>query len=317
MTKGVSSHFQKRSGTMKLVLSRKGFDAGSGGRLSPYDETTGRYVWLPIPERKEVFQARIRYDEIPLERGYLGSIGTNVSDVYQEIYRTSKIKVGDDKREIDDPDIYAHFDPMLGRPPWVPETSQLQIGKGFGQANAAPHLRKMNVADGDLFLFFGGFKAIGKARKGHFLYGWMKVKKRIETYGDAQVASDEYGLERHPHVTKDAFSKLNYVYVPDEWLFKDLGIPGCGYFTTLNEGLRLSDRLDGRHGTWRLPSFLYQNISQVHHSTWQQDSDSCTVSTGIGQEFVCANPGADGEAWIRELFVRNEGNVVRAGVRSV
>lgn len=304
---------------MKLVLSRKGFDAGSGGRLSPYDEQTGKYVWLPIPERKAIFQARIRYDEIPVAKGYLGGYeGTNVSDVYQEIYNTSKIKVGNEgKRDINDPDIYAHFDPMLGRPPWIPEQSQYASGRGFGQANAAPHLRKMNVGDGDLFLFFGGFKVIGKARKGHFLYGWMKVKKRIETYADAAVASDEYGLGRHPHVTKDAFSKLNYVYVPDEWLFEDLGIPGCGYFKTLNEGLRLSAQLNERHGTWELPSFLYKNLSQVHHSTWQQDVDGCTVSTGIGQEFVCANPGADGNAWIRELFVRNQGNIFREGVRSV
>ncbi len=304
---------------MKLVLSRKGFDAGSGGRLSPYDEQTGRYVWLPIPERKAIFQASIRYDEIPVKQGHLpGIMGTNVSEIFRDIHKTSDIKVrGVGMRDMNDPDIYAHFDPMLGTPPWIEASSTVPIGRGFGQANAAPHLKKMNVGNGDLFLFFGGFQTIGKPRrKGHFLYGWMKVKKRIETYADALQHSNEYELWSHPHVTKNGFSKLNYVFVPDEWLFEDLEIPGCGYFTTLNDRLRLSDRLDQRHGTWRLPSFLYRNISQVHHGTWQQDGDECTVSTGIGQEFVCGDPGISGEKWIRDLFVRNCDNVYRGGVRS-
>jgi hypothetical protein len=42
---------------MKLVLSRKGFDSGSGGCLSPYNHETGHYIWFPIPEKGKIINA--------------------------------------------------------------------------------------------------------------------------------------------------------------------------------------------------------------------------------------------------------------------
>ncbi|MBU7592626.1 hypothetical protein [Metabacillus halosaccharovorans] len=301
---------------MKLVLSRKGFDSGSGGCFSPYNHNTGKYIWFPIPEKVNSYLNHIRYSDILVKNEYISGLkGTNLSEVYKSLKGTDRVKLRENEyASINDDELFAHFDPMLGIPPWIREIERFKIGMGFGQFNAAPHLGKHNVNQGSIFLFFGGFKStLNKKISGHYIYGWLKVKKRIETYKQCKEILDKYSLDHHPHITEAAFSRnqKNYIFVPDQWLFEDLKIPGCGYFTMLNDQLLLSNNKEANIATWNLPNFFYKSLTQVHHKTWQNTQDGyCTVKTGIGQEFV-TQLTENGEKWLRGLFLKNQNNIYR------
>ncbi|RBP96130.1 hypothetical protein DFO70_102457 [Cytobacillus firmus] len=301
---------------MKLVLSRKGFDSGSGGCLSPYNHETGQYIWFPIPEKVNSYSNQIRYPNILVKNEYLSGLnGSTLSEVYKSLKGTDRVKLRKNEfASIDDNELFAHFDPMLGIPPWIEENEKFKIGKGFGQFNAAPHLEKHNVNEGSVFLFFGGFQSTSHRKiSGHYIYGWLKIKKRIETYKECKEIIEQYNLDHHPHISEAAFNRnqKNYIFLPDKWLFEDLKIPGCGYFTTLNDSLLLSSNKESNKATWKLPIFFYQNLTQVHQKTWQHTQDGfCTVKTGIGQEFV-TQLSAKGEEWFRELFVKNQNNIHR------
>jgi hypothetical protein len=303
---------------MKLVLSRKGFDSGSGGSFSPYNHDTGKYIWFPIPEKVNSYSNRIGYTDILVENEYISSLkGYNLSEVYKSLKGTDRVKLRKNEyASINDDDLFAHFDPMLGIPPWIRESENCKIGRGFGQFNAAPHLGKHNVNEGSIFLFFGGFQStLNKKISGHFIYGWLKVKKRIETYKQCKEILEEYNLYHHPHITEAAFirNQKNYIFVPDQWLFEDLKVPGCGYFTTLNDQLMLSNNKESNIATWKLPNLFYENLTQVHQKTWQNTQDGyCTVKTGIGQEFVTQLTDK-GEDWLRGLFLLNRNNIYRHG----
>jgi hypothetical protein len=301
---------------MKLVLSRKGFDSGSGGCLSPYNHDTGEYIWFPIPEKVNSYSNQIRYSDVLVKNGYLSSLkGSNLSEVYKSLKGMDRVKLRKNERvSIDDSELFAHFDPMLGTPPWIVKNDSCKIGMGFGQFNAAPQLGNHNVNEGSIFLFFGGFQSTSNRKiAGHYLYGWLKVKKRIETYEDCKKIIEPYNLHHHPHITEAAFkrNKKNYILLPDQWLYEDLNIPGCGYFTTLNDSLLLSSNKESNRATWKLPIFFYQNLTQVHLKTWENTQDGfCTVKTGIGQEFI-TELSEKGEDWLRELFLTNQDNIYR------
>lgn len=301
---------------MKLILSRKGFDSGSGGCLSPYNHETGHYIWFPIPEKVSSYSNQIRYADVLVKNEYISGLkGSNLSELYKSLKGKDTVKLRKNEyASIDDTELFAHFDPMLGMPPWIEENDKLKIGKGFGQFNAAPHLEKHNVNEGSIFLFFGGFQSTSNRKiSGHYLYGWLKIKRRIETYQECKEIIAPYNLEHHPHITEAAFNrnKKNYIFLPDQWLFEDLNIPGYGYFHNLNDDLLLSSNKDSNKATWKLPIFLYKNLTQVHQKSWQNKEDGfCTVKTGIGQEFV-TQLSEKGEQWLRELFVKNQQNIYR------
>ena len=301
---------------MKLVLSRKGFDSGSGGCFSPYNHDTGKYIWFPIPEKVNSYSNQIRYTDILVKSEYIDGLrGSNLSEVYNSLKGTDHVKLRKNEyASIYDGELFAHFDPMLGLPPWIEESENCKIGKGFGQFNAAPHLEKQNVKEGSIFLFFGGFQSTSNKKiSGHYIYGWLKIKKRIESYKECIEIIEEYNLQHHPHITEAAFERnqKNFIFIPDQWLFEDLGIPGCGYFATLNDHLLLSNSKEMNTATWKLPNFYYKNLTQVHQNTWNYLPDgSCTVKTGIGQEFV--TPLSEkGKGWLRELFLKNQNNIYR------
>lgn len=301
---------------MKLVLSRKGFDSGSGGCLSPYNHDTGQYIWFPIPEKVNCYSNQIRYKDVNVKNEYLSGLkGSNLSEVYKNLKGKDHVKLRKNEyASIDDRELFAHFDPMLGTPPWIVKNETCKIGMGFGQFNASPHLEKHNVQEGSIFLFFGGFQSTSNRKiAGHYIYGWLKVKKRIDTYEECKEIIEPYNLYHHPHITEVAFkrNKKNFIYLPDQWLFEDLNIPGYGYFNTLNNHLLFSSNLESKKATWKLPNFFYKNLTQVHQKTWQNTQDGfCMVKTGIGQEFV-TELSVKGEEWLRKLFLENQNNIYR------
>ncbi|MCL6593156.1 MAG: hypothetical protein K6T31_04200, partial [Alicyclobacillus sp.] len=92
-----------------------------------------------------------------------------------------------------------------------------------------------------------------------------------------------------------------------------LDVPGCGYFKTLNNSLRLTQdpiKAHRRMSTWELPTFYYKSIPWgVKPATWQRlDNNRCTVETTQGQEFV--TPMRSGATtWLRNLFLQNQNNL--------
>ena len=301
---------------MRLVLSRKGFDSGSGGCLSPYNHNTGQYIWFPIPEKVNSYSNKIRYKNILVKNEYLSGLkGSNLSEVYKNYKGTNRVKLRrNEYASIDNNELFAHFDPMLGIPPLIEENEKWIIGKGFGQFNAAPQLENHDVNKGSIFLFFGGFQSTANTKiSGHYIYVWLKVKKRIETYEECKEILEQYNLNHHPHITEAAFNRnqKNYIFLPEQWLYEDLNIPGCGYFSTLNDHLLLSSNKESNKATWKLPNLFYKNLTQVHQKTWEKTKDGfCTVKTGIGQEFI-TELSKQGEEWLRELFLKNQNNIYR------
>jgi hypothetical protein len=121
---------------MKLILSRKGFDSGSGGGASLIT-TNNDLISLPIPDDPGVGHPT-SYNQISSAAGNLGPIVSTLTN--------GKIRGTD----------LAHLDPdldkcSLSRAPgnWAP---------AFGQRDkaAAPHLDNYNVGVGDLFIFLVG-----------------------------------------------------------------------------------------------------------------------------------------------------------------
>ena len=146
---------------MKLVLSRKGFDARHGGIPSPI-LPDGTLLPLPIPHPAEPTSL----GQIPLPLG---------SPALEEL-------LPDLSGGRLDPELSVHADPQLvppadARPGWRP---------CLGQAGAAAgHLRREGVGVGDLFLFFGWFRDVER-RHGrwvyrsaspdlHLMFGWLEV----------------------------------------------------------------------------------------------------------------------------------------------
>lgn len=299
---------------MKIIFSRKGFDSRSGGCFSPYHPSTGLYIWMPIPEKVPFYQHAHSYSSLPVTEGYLPGVpGRTLSEVYCALHNNRPVRVNTDQfadiRTLD-----AHWDPMLGVPPWYPKDFPEdfpEIGRGFGQATAAGHLYRQRVGAGDVFLFFAGFRSIHRspARKGHYVFGWMKVGKRIDTFAEATKYMRTYGLTAHPHCTREAFTRRNLLFLPADWLYEDLEIPGCGYFRTLNESLQLS-HAHQTPATWRLPGFFMNKVSQVYQRSWRMlPTGECTVQTGQGQEFVASVEHSVGNQWLRALFEKNKDNL--------
>ena len=120
--------------SVRIVLSRKGFDTGSGGAPSPIID--GRPISLPIPTHH---RSATTYDNLGL------------GDLVERVTRS---KIGRTH--------LCHHDPMF--------TSGQCL---FGQCGAAQsHLRNQGVGIGDVFLFFGLFTDESTAERHHRIF-WL------------------------------------------------------------------------------------------------------------------------------------------------
>ena len=284
---------------MRIVLSRKGFDATAGGGASPI-LPDGRMVSLPIRERLKDRISHPRYDELRLD-------GFTYLDLIQFLGHRGF-----------EPDAVAHLDPDL-----VPQLRRRNpLWRGlFGQVNvAARHLRKQGIGPGDLFLFWGRFcrtrpaesgdglsREAPKAKDFHAIYGYLEV----ETVVDAQDPNERSRLawaSDFPHFATPDRGEPNFVYVAREWLSHDPSRPGWGVFRWHSE-LRLTR--SGRDMTcWELPGCLHPSVTQVSYlrreTRWGPYGERTTVTVpGRGQEFVAvANP--DVTTWATSLVSRCE-----------
>ena len=275
----------------KLILSRKGFDSGSGGK--PNLIYKNKLISLPIPQEN----TSIRYEDLKLIRG------ENCRKVMDDL----GVKPFEE----------CHFDPDLERKAY-PRRS-----KGwkpiFGQTGAAlSHLLSNGVGVGDLFLFFGWFKEVEKkdgkfvwkknAPDLHIIYGYLEVGEMI----DLNQEKAPNWAKKHPHcVLKDQFNpKGNILFIGREKLSLNPDLPGAGLFD-FRPDLILTKENQEKHkrSVWTLPrSFFnedgFSKMSYHYQRQGKAIEDGAMMefqSVARGQEFVMENE-EEIEEWARRLF---------------
>ncbi len=163
-----------------MILSRKGFDSGSGGRPSPIfpDGTT---FSLPIPSGDEEAFEDLQHGDVDI-----ASVVTGVTNGRMSGQNLIHL----------DPDL--NFDTYRYRK----ERAGWQEWRGMlGQAGIAQsHLNNQGVGSGDVFLFFGLYPRVEKTAQSwrfvrgapelHVLWGWLQVdqKYRVADIGPSELA---------------------------------------------------------------------------------------------------------------------------------
>lgn len=263
---------------MKLILSRKGFDATYGGVPSPIFPDDSLCP-LPIPSREVVRLKDVMWRGRPL------------SDIVSAI-TNQRIS----------PCVGVHLDPDIQknarsrRPGWRPI---------FGQVNAAQtHLLNQGVQRGDLFLFFGWFRRIVQvngrwaydrtAPDLHVIFGWLQIEDMVQPTVDA--GSVPAWASEHPHVRRArSMATNNTVYCGA----RCLEVPtvsgrfsGAGVFDTLSPSLTLTAEAQNR-SVWQLPPWFSPTPGKPPLSfhadprRWESEKSYCRLKTvGRGQEFV-------------------------------
>jgi hypothetical protein len=261
---------------LRLILSRKGFDSTSGGCASPIFPD-GSMIALPIPDRR----SPIRYQDLAWR-------GRNLGDI---VARLTKGKQRADYRAHLDPDLRHALLPR--HPEWHPVLGQHGAAQG--------HLRKQGVGVGDLFVFWGLFRAVDKDLRWagppqHHIWGWLQVGA-VASVDEAVRRDGERWrwAEQHPHLSfsRDA---SNTLYIAAETL--DLPgapsrrAPGAGAFDTVSDCRHLTAPGATRPSDWSLPiGFLPQGRPPLtYHSDidrWSRTADRALLrAAGRGQEFV-------------------------------
>ncbi len=262
----------------KVILSRKGFDSGSGGLPSPIFPD-GKMLSLPIPDK----QSPIRYQDIKWNEYDLGTI---VSDLT--------------KRRI--PSFYgAHLDPDIDpqslkrHQSWKPLLGQIKAAQG--------HLNNQNVQAGDIFLFYGLFRRVAmdahlnfnsEESPIHVIWGWLQIDKII-TIDSCNKEELKWAIY-HPHFHRES-DRTNTIYIAKENIeipgMDSNDISGAGIFRYYDSGLRLTKPGSNKSSLWQLPEWMYPTSEKkpmTYHSDkkrWKKSDGSVLLDTvGRGQEFV-------------------------------
>lgn len=261
---------------MRLILSRKGFDSSSGGCPSPIFPD-GSMIALPIPDKR----SPIRYQDLVWRERNLGAL----------VATLTKGRVRADFRAHLDPDLRESLLPR--EPGWRAALGQHGIAQG--------HLRKQGVRAGDVFLFWGLFRAVDDGlrwtgRPEHHLWGWMQVADVVSVDEVVRRGGGEWRwASRHPHLAfpPDA---ANTLYLAGKHLVlpgvSDRAIPGHGVFDAADALRRLTAPGARSPLDWSLPSdFLPRDRPPLtHHHDPDRWSSHCgralLRAASRGQEFV-------------------------------
>ena len=283
----------------KLVLSRKGFDSGSGGCPSPIFPDGTMYS-LPIPS----FGSGIGFGD--LAHGEV-NIGELVEDLTWGRAGGRRLRSANG----------VHLDPDVDGEAYPREPGWRGL---LGQAGAAQgHLGKKGVGAGDLFLFFGlyqrveagigGWRFVRGSRRLHVVWGWLRV---AEVRKVDRIRDDE-GFRwawYHDHF-RGLYDETNTLYVASEEL--DLGGSpsecGFGVFRRFDERLVLTDLGDDGVSKWRLPGWFHPGDGKTplsYHGDlgrWKCGRDCAYLqSVGRGQEFVLdLEQYPEGVEWVSGL----------------
>jgi len=278
-------------GALKLVLSRKGMDSAHGGMPSPI-LPDGRLCPLPIPD-----------PAAPVAYADLRSAGIRLGQAVADLSR-GRIP----------PDTRAHLDPDLARGTRPRPEGFVPL---FGQCGAAQgHLERAGVGPGDLFLFFGWFRAarfeagrlrfVPGARDLHVIFGWLQVE-RVVVVGEDDL-DGVAGASLHPHLSGCRRGR-NLLYVGARRLRLPgavaSGLPGAGLLSRLHGARVLTAPGAACRGDWRVPGWLCppgEAPRLSHHAArwrWRRTPAGMRLrSVGRGQEFVHAPVGAGARRWV-------------------
>jgi hypothetical protein len=291
---------------VKIIFSRKGFDAKNGGVASPIFPD-GRICSLPIP----IHDPRgwnVQYKEIRFRPGNLGGV---VADLTAQ---RSKRYSGDSR---------AHVDPDLRKDALVRRSGWLPIYGPGGKPQA--HLAGAGVDIGDIFLFFGWFRLVAEVghhwrfSKGepdiHMLWGWLQVGKiyhEISSWPKLPLWA-----YYHPHVYEDDDWRVDGGEFDTLYVAKKLlripglrtHVPGGGVFRRYHQKLQLTEPGKSRRN-WRLPAWMYPFPDKTpltchgRRRCWKKDGKWALLQTvDIGQEFVLdADDYPKANEWLAELF---------------
>ncbi|KKJ76258.1 hypothetical protein WH95_13625 [Kiloniella litopenaei] len=278
---------------MRIILSRKGFDAQYGGGPSPI-LPNGKMFSLPIPHP----MGPKTYQDIASPIGHLGAIIDQL--------KHKKISPNDSTHL--DPDIYP--DSLPRHPDW---------NCCFGQYGAAQqHLSNQGVTVGDLFLFFGWFRRVDeklhplpKEPDLHVIYGWLQIQEVINIGTDIHTAAKHYpAYADHPHLTH-SFGVNNTLYIARDNLkigTQELNIPGGGIFSQINDDRILTAACSTR-SIWHLPKWFADPTPALSYhlktDKWAATPKGWKVkSAPKGQEFVINTQGRNQSAnrWLKKLF---------------
>jgi len=292
---------------VKIVFSRKGFDAENGGVPSPIFPD-GTMLSLPIPRKSPHSYGAIKSPKE--EFRHLGEI----------VEQLTHFRMSDS--------CLAHLDPDLDRD----SISRADGWRGiFGQSGAAQtELKK--VGQGDVFLFFGQFRRTEIGPNGHLRYaqrapvehvifGWLRVGDVYRLPSERAQVPTWGGY--HPHLNFQIEPNPNAIYVAAERLDLSSALPGWGVFRKFRAELRLSHPVGledkkGKHrimaSRWQLPAWMHPwkdanaRTPLTHHpkpDSWRgSDENFATLQTqSRGQEFVLdAVEYSEAWPWARGLI---------------
>ena len=273
---------------MRIILSRKGFDSAAGG--CPSALLDGRPVSFPIPTRQP---SPTRYGNLTKD------IATLITDL-------TKGRITRDQTCHLDPDLDAAALPRLRG--WRGALGQV--------STAQTHLANHRVAPGDLFLFWGLFRAASRSGGGgrwqftgpteHRIFGWLQIDEILAVGEDPTPALKKHPwLASHPHLAT-GWNKNNTVYVArDELAIPTVraSLPGFGLFRT---GVRLTAATSPQPSTWTAPAWLNPltgGTGLTYHPRERWSADNTLRAAARGQEFI-ADLGECTEAldWLAQLF---------------
>jgi hypothetical protein len=268
---------------MRIILSRKGMDARSGGIPSPIFEN-GSLCSIPIEGRSK------------RTLGDLHPRGIDLARVAEDL---SDGKLGPQTRVHLDPDL----DPttVIRGDGWRP---------AYGQAGKwGRHLDRQKVGVGDVFLFFGWFRRVEQtagrwrtvrgSKNLHVLFGWLLVGEVLHPEKDAAPR----GLADHPHF-QDIKYPFNRVYLAS-------GVTDGGVFARFAESLQLTDPSSSLRSEWRLPQWFDPGerpplTCHRDQARWRRTGGhSYLTSVPIGQEFVLdAQHYPEARQWVSNIVKR-------------
>jgi hypothetical protein len=279
---------------MKLIFSRKGFDATYGECPSPIFEDDAM-LSLPIPAPSQITYADISYDGAPL--GHC-------------VEALTRGRIGADAT--------AHLDPDLRR------DALARRSRGwrplFGQADAAArHLERHGVGPGDLFLYFGWFRRVERsggtlryvrgAPDLHVIFGWLQIGAVHEA--NRALAARLPWAAYHPHLSDGRARRRNTLYIASARLDAlGLDLPGAGVFPRFRPELCLTKTEPYRgRSIWRLPRWLGDRADAPlsrhgDRARWRSYGDHIELRTvPVGQEFVLElHAYPQSRAWLRMLI---------------
>lgn len=247
---------------MKIILSRKGFDAGNGKIPSPI-LPNGELLSLPIHSKND----KIKFADLTIDH-------KSYYEIIKDLKPNYKIS----------PQYTCHLDPDIKRDLLPRKNGWRGL---FGQSGAAQgHLRNNQVAVGDLFIFYGWFKQtennnsklryVANAPDLHVIYGYLQIGKIYNSVDELP----EYARD-HPHANRFA-QKNNCLYEASEFLSFANNFSGSNYLRFSPKNILTKNGY--KRSYWALPDF-FKDVEISYH-TVDSFTENYFNSAKKGQEFI-------------------------------